>query len=34
MNEGPGRVKVRLWAANPRVARLPRIAHLPRFSMD
>lgn len=32
MNEDPGQVKVRLWAANPRVVRLPRIANLPRFA--
>ena len=32
MSEDPGQVKVRLWAANPRVVRLPRIANLPRFA--
>jgi hypothetical protein len=31
MNADPGKEKVRLWAANPRVVRLPRIANLPRF---
>lgn len=32
MSEDPGQAKVRLWAANPRVVRLPRIANLPRFA--
>ena len=27
----PSMEKIRLWAANPRVVRMPRIANLPRF---